>query len=66
MLKPLLILTNLQCGNQKDCPMGVLNLYPMSNNGLNPEINFINNAKIQLKLYGHCLKQDKATFTPKY
>ena len=31
----------------------------------NPEINYINNAKIRFKFDGSCLKQDKLTFTPK-
>ena len=36
-----------------------------SNDSLNPEINYIDNAKIQVKLHGCCLKHEKLIFTHK-
>ena len=32
-------------------------------NGLAPKLNYINNAKIQVKFEDSCLKQDKISFT---
>ena len=36
-----------------------------SDNSLNPRTNYIDNAKIQVKFDGSCLKLDKVTFTHK-
>ena len=37
----------------------------MSDNSLNPGINYIDNSKIHLKFDGSCLKQEKVSFAYK-
>ena len=38
---------------------------PTSNNSICPGINYIDNAKIRVKVDGSCLKQENMTFTHK-
>ena len=35
-----------------------------ANKSLSPKVVWMNNCKTRLRLTGHCLKQDFATFTP--